>query len=191
MNDNTFQLRQFFQIHAGVIFLKQSAALFKLYAFPYLVLLMRILFGVGWFLAGLTKITEKSWYSKPGIFLHDYLVQAAQKPQTPDFYKVFINEIALNHVMFLNYVIPVVQIAIGILLMVGLFIKQDILFCLFMHINFILSGNMNLTSLVLYTSAFGLLLCRSYTYAYSLDRAFGRAPSEREKDPALFLSHHP
>ncbi|WP_142247997.1 DoxX family membrane protein [Alkalihalobacterium alkalinitrilicum] len=138
----------------------------------FLFVLMRILFGVGWLLAGVTKITEKFWFKEPGLFLKDYLIISLQNSHVPTFYKSFIENIALEHVMVLNYVIPIVQIILGIFLIAGLFTIPSILTCLFMHINFILSGNMNLMSLILYTSAFSLIIFRSDVYHLSLDKYF-------------------
>jgi thiosulfate dehydrogenase [quinone] large subunit len=140
--------------------------------FPSLIVLLRVLFGVGWLLAGVTKITEKLWFKEPGQFLKDYLLNSLQSPNVPPFYKTFLENIALEHVMVLNYVIPIIQIIIGMFLITGLFTMPSILACLFMHINFILSGNMNLISLILYTSAFSLIIFRSNIYHYSLDKYF-------------------
>lgn len=153
----------------------------KHHIFPFLVVLMRISFGGGWLLAGITKITDKGWFRQPSVFLQDYLETALTKPNVPEFYKDFIKHLCLPYVDLYNYVIPCVQIVIGILLIVGLFTLPSVLICLFMHINFILSGNMNLLSLVLYTSAFGLLLCGSHTYSLSLDGLFKRVPSFAQK----------
>jgi thiosulfate dehydrogenase [quinone] large subunit len=140
--------------------------------FPSLIVLMRVLFGLGWMLAGVTKITEKSWFKEPGLFLTNYLLNSLQSSTVPTFYKAFIENIALEHTLLLNYVIPIAQIIIGIFLIVGLFTIPSILTCLFMHINFILSGNMNVTSLILYTSAFSLIIFRSHIYHFSLDKYF-------------------
>src|SRR4051794_36285612 len=114
--------------------------------FPSLIVLMRVLFGLGWLLAGVTKITKKLWFKEPGLFLNDYLINSLQLSHVPTFYKIFIENITLEHLMVLNYVIPIVQIILGIFLIAGLFTIPSILACLFMHINFILSGNMNLIS---------------------------------------------
>ncbi|MGE7907199.1 hypothetical protein ACQKNS_22645 [Peribacillus sp. NPDC094092] len=145
--------------------------------FKSLVVLMRVLFGLGWFLAGLTKITgktgEASWYEQPTVFLTEYLTKSLDKPNVPEFYKNFIDGAALNHVPFLNYTIPITQIIMGICLIVGFMTLPAIFICLFMQINFILSGNMNLLSLTLYTSAFGLLFFRKDALILSLDRYFG------------------
>ncbi|MFC0471450.1 hypothetical protein ACFFHM_13360 [Halalkalibacter kiskunsagensis] len=140
--------------------------------FSSLIVLIRILFGVGWLLAGITKITEKLWFKEPGLFLKEYLMDSLQNPNTPSFYKIFIENIVLEHVMFFNYAIPIVQMILGIFLIVGLFIIPSILICLFMHINFILSGNMNLMSLALYTSAFLLIIFQTNMYHFSLDKSF-------------------
>lgn len=140
------------------------------FVLPSLFVFMRVLFGLGWLMAGMTKITGKSWFSEPGLFLTDYLVHSLSKENVPPFYKYFIENLALEHVMLLNYLIPIAQIGLGICIILGLMTIPSILFCLFMHINFILSGNMNVISLVLYTSAFQLLLGRKYIYLFSLDR---------------------
>ena len=133
---------------------------------------VRILFGTGWLLAGLTKITEKAWFSEPGVFLTDYLIQVVANKDVPGFYRAFIEHAALPHVLVFNYAIPVAQIVVGLFLIAGLLTFPSILICLFMHINFILSGNMNAISLVLYTSAFLLLLSGNRATGLSVDRYF-------------------
>ena len=142
--------------------------------FKSLVVLMRVLFGTGWFLAGLTKITGKpgevSWFSEPDTFLTLYLKKALNKPNVPDFYKYFIKNFVLHHVDFFNYTIPVIQIIAGVCMVVGLMTIPVICICLFMQINFIISGNMNVLSLTLYTSAFGLLFCTKDAFILSVDR---------------------
>jgi uncharacterized membrane protein YphA (DoxX/SURF4 family) len=134
--------------------------------------LMRILFGLGWLMAGVTKIVGKGWFSEPGVFLQNYLVDAMGKSNVPDFYKYFIEHVVLNQVIFFNYAIPLVQIILGLFLITGFLTLPSILICLFMHVNFVLSGNMNLISLILYTSAFTLLLSGKRAYIFSFDRHF-------------------
>lgn len=144
----------------------------KRWLFSSLLVLMRVLFGVGWLLAGVTKITEKLWYKEPGVFLHDYLTSTLKNPNVPLFYKGFIENVALEYLMTLNYVIPIAQIILGVFMIMGFLTIPSILICLFMHINFILSGNMNVISLVLYTSAFTLIIFRTNTYYFSFDKYF-------------------
>ncbi|AZV42861.1 DoxX family membrane protein [Peribacillus asahii] len=150
----------------------QSKVNKKRWLFPSLIVLMRVLFGIGWLLAGVTKISEKLWFKEPGVFLNEYLISALEKPNVPLFYKIFIENVALEYMMTLNYVIPIVQIILGVLIIMGLLTIPSILICLFMHINFILSGNMNLMSLVLYTSTFTLIIFRTEIYHLSLDKYF-------------------
>lgn len=143
-----------------------------------IVVLIRVLFGTGWLLAGVTKILGEagssghSWFTQPGVFITDYLIKALDKPNVAHFYKDFIEGTALHHITFLNYTIPLVQVTIGVFLILGLFTLPSICICLFMHINFLLSGNINLISLTLYTSAFSLLLNGRRMYTLSLDRLF-------------------
>lgn len=144
----------------------------KRWLFPSLIVLLRVLFGMGWLVAGVTKIYEKLWFIEPGVFLNNYLISSLNKPNVPLFYKIFIENVALEYVMTLNYTIPIVQIILGLLIIMGLITIPSILLCLFMHINFILSGNINLISLVLYTSAFTLIIFKAYIYHFSLDKYF-------------------
>lgn len=150
----------------------------KKHVFQFLVVLMRILFGIGWLLAGVTKILGEggssghSWFAQPGVLISEYLMTALDKPNVPDFYKFFIEEVALEQVMVLNYAIPIAQVVVGLFLIAGFMTLPSILTCLFMHINFLLSGNINIMSLTLYTSAFGLLLSGRRMYSVSLDRYF-------------------
>lgn len=146
------------------------------WGWPSIVVLIRILFGAGWLLAGTTKILGEagssghSWFSQPGVFITDYLTKALDKPNVAPFYKDFIEGTAMHHITFFNYTIPIVQVVVGVLLILGVFILPSICVCLFMHINFLLSGNINLISLTLYTSAFFLLLNGRRMYSLSLDR---------------------
>jgi len=144
----------------------------KVRLFLSLFVLLRVLFGVGWLLAGATKITEKLWFKEPGVFLNEYFISSLENPDVSLFYKIFIETVALEHVMILNFVIPVVQIILGVFIIMGFITIPSILVCLIMHINFILSGNMNLMSLVLYTSAFSLIIFRTNIYHFSLDKYF-------------------
>ncbi|SDP28914.1 thiosulfate dehydrogenase [quinone] large subunit [Paenibacillus sp. yr247] len=159
--------------------------------FQFLVSLMRIFFGVGWLLAGVTKITgksgETSWFSHPEEFLEEYLTKALSKGNVPDFYKLFIEHFALNHVTFFNYAIPVAQIMIGMFLIFGFLIIPSVSVALFMHINFILSGNMNLLSLTLYTTAFVMIFCLRRVYFFSLDRYLGLEQTFAGKRRIIFL----
>jgi|GEM_PF-6605024 len=106
---------------------------------------IRMMFGLGWLLAGATKIlgetgsSEHSWFAEPGVFITGYLTKTLDKPNVPEFYKWFVENIALDQIMFLNYVIPIVQVMVGLFLIAGL-------------------------------CAFCLLLCGNRMYAFSLDR---------------------
>lgn len=172
MRDVHFKLQKELDIPNQIKESRLNKSLLK-QTFQILVTLLRISFGIGWFLAGLTKITQKNWFSEPGVFLEDYLINAMLLTNVPEFYKYFIQHVALDNVMFFNYAIPIVQLIVGVFLIMGLFILPSVSLCLFMHINFILSGNMNLISLVLYTSAFVILFCLNRVYHLSLDRKLG------------------
>ncbi|MFD0589027.1 hypothetical protein ACFQZE_13580 [Paenibacillus sp. GCM10027627] len=158
----------------------RNVRMVRIYSIAYqtLVTLMRILFGFGWFMAGLTKITgkagETSWFQHPGEFLTQYLSASLMKPQVPHFYKIFIEHFCLDWVMSFNYIIPIVQMTVGILLILGVWILPLVLITMFMHINFILSGNMNLLSLTLYTSAFGILMNLKKAHTISVPRLISR-----------------
>ncbi|WP_349409906.1 hypothetical protein [Pseudalkalibacillus sp. SCS-8] len=135
----------------------------------YLVISMRVLFGAGWSLAGITKITGKGWFAEPGVFLRQYLVDVLGKPEVPLFYKWFVEEVALESVMVLNYLIPIAQIILGVFIIMGFLTIPSVIICLVMHVNFLLSGNLNLISIVLYTSGFLLIIFRAQLYKFSID----------------------
>jgi thiosulfate dehydrogenase (quinone) large subunit len=146
--------------------------------FRYLALLLRIVYGISWVMAGVTKISgmpgKLSWFRYPGTFLTSYLTDAIDKPNVPEFYRLFLEYFALRHVTAFNYAIPLAQILLGLCLILGIGILPAVFGALFMHINFILSGNMNLISLTLYTSAFAILIVRRQgIYLCSLDRRLG------------------
>ncbi|WP_248565394.1 hypothetical protein [Paenibacillus sp. L3-i20] len=158
-----------------------------------LVTIMRILFGFGWLLAGITKITGKtgeiSWFQFPGQFLTEYLSAAALKPHVPVFYKYFIEHFCIHWVIPFNYAIPIVQIMMGIFIMMGFRILPSVLICMFMHVNFILSGNMNLISLTLYTSAFLILLNLQKSNVFSIEHL--PLLSKRKRKRKQYAHSHP
>lgn len=120
-------------------------------------------------MAGLTKETEKHWWSEPGLFLRQYLIEALDKPNVIEPYKNFLRTIVMENLLIFNYSIPVVQVIAGTLIMIGLFTLPMLLVCLFMHINFVLSGNMNEISLFLYTAVFVLFIGWGKTVSMSVD----------------------
>ena len=131
--------------------------------------MLRVAFGFAWLMAGLTKESDKHWFSEPNTFLTGYLTAARDNPEVTSYYRWFIESVALQHVSLFNYSIPIAQVIAGVFIMVGLFVLPMLLVVLFMHVNFILSGNMNEISLVLYTLAFLLLFGFRYAKRFSLD----------------------
>lgn len=141
-------------------------------SFQPLFTILRFLIGMGWLWAGIIKITEKSWFNESDIFVQNYLILALKSPDFLGFYNFFIRNIALEYSIFLKDMIPIIQIMVGISIIVGFMIFPSILICLFVHISFILSGNMNLINLVLYTSTLGILFFLKRSYFWSLDHFF-------------------
>ena len=139
---------------------------------------LRVAFGFAWLMAGLTKELEKHWFSEPGVFLTHYLTNARDNPEVNTLYRRFIDAFVLENVALFNYGIPVAQVIVGMLVVFGLFTLPMLLACLFMHVNFILSGNMNVTSLVLYTSLFILLFGHRRALPFSLDGLLGTRPTK-------------
>ncbi|MCF6139066.1 DoxX family membrane protein [Pseudalkalibacillus berkeleyi] len=152
------------------------------------ILLMRILFGFGWMLAGITKITDKGWFSNPGVFLKEYLLTVLGNPDVPGFYKWFIEWIALEHTITLNYLIPIAQIILGSLIIIGFLTVPSVITCLVMHINFLLSGNINLISIVLYTSGFMLIIFRANVYSFGLDHYLKGVPLRQINYPMPLMN---
>lgn len=132
-------------------------------------------------MAGITKETEKHWLSEPGSFLHRYLLEALDKPDVIQPYKHFIKTFVLDHILLFNYAIPITQVIAGACIIFGLFTLPALLVCLFMHVNFILSGNMNEISLVLYTSAFLLFLGWKKTVNISVDKLLQESRSRTSR----------
>ncbi|ALZ64551.1 hypothetical protein FORC13_p066 (plasmid) [Bacillus cereus] len=134
--------------------------------------LFRFLIGMGWLWAGIIKITEKSWFNESDIIVQNYVILALKSPDFLEFYNSFIRNIALEYSIFLKDAIPMIQIMFGISIIVGFMILPSILICLFIHISFILSGNMDLINLVLYASTLGILFFLKRSYVWSLDHFF-------------------
>lgn len=138
-------------------------------SFKPLFTLFRFLIGMGWLCTGIMNITEKSWFSESDIFVQNYLILALKSPDFLGFYSYFIQNIALECSVYLKDVIPILQIMVGISIIVGFMLFPSILICLFVHISFILSGNMNLIILLLYASTLVVLFFLKRSYFWSLD----------------------
>ncbi|PEK10667.1 hypothetical protein [Bacillus toyonensis] len=134
--------------------------------------LLRFLIGMGWLWTGIINITEKSWFNESDISVQNYLILALKSPGFLEFYNLFIRNIALEYSIFFKDAIPIIQIIVGICIIIGFMIFPSILICLFIHISFILSGNMNLINLVLYASTLGILVFLKRSYFWSLDHFF-------------------
>jgi|GEM_PF-5170967 len=144
---------------------------------------LRVVFGFAWLMAGVTKESEKGWFSDPNTFLTAYLSAARENPDVNGYYRWFIESVALQHVSVLNYSIPIAQIIAGTFIMLGLVTLPMLLVVLFMHVNFLLSGSINEISLVLYTSLLVLLFGLRYARRVSLDGwlACLRAPAAPDR----------
>ncbi|UQN08064.1 TQO small subunit DoxD [Deinococcus sp. QL22] len=139
--------------------------------------LLRVVYGLAWVMAGITKEIDKHWWSQPGVFLQQYLLEAIEKPHVMEPYRYFLKNFVLDHVLLFNYAIPVAQVTAGLLILIGLYALPSIIVCLFMHMNFILSGNMNEISLFLYTAAFVLLIGWRSARKISIDAYFRPVPA--------------
>jgi len=115
-------------------------------------LLVRLYVGYLWLMAGWDKITSDVWVgSQAGVAVKGFLTGALTKtggahPDVSSWYAYFIEHFALNHTVALSYMVAYGEVAVGIALIIGLFVGVSAFFGMFMNINYLFAGTVSINA---------------------------------------------
>lgn len=113
-------------------------------------LLVRVYVGYAWLMAGWAKVTSPLWTgSQAGVAVQGFLMGALNKttgehPDVSSWYAYFIEHVALNHTALLSYMVAYGEVAIGIALILGIFVGISAFFGLFMNFNYLFAGTVSI-----------------------------------------------
>jgi thiosulfate dehydrogenase [quinone] large subunit len=129
-------------------------------------LIIRIYVGWAWLEAGWSKFNNPAWAgSEAGTALTGFLNGALKKttglhPDVQGWYGDLIQNVALPNAEALSYIVTYAEIAIGVLLIAGLFTGIAAFFGSFMNMNFLLAGAVSTNPILLFLQLFLVLAWR-------------------------------
>ena len=132
---------------------------------------LRLFIGLGWFRAGISKLTKPGWYN--GDALQKFLVEHLDKGDIvfPP-YEFLVNNLFLPNVALLSWIIVIGQILCGISILAGAFTNLALMMGLIMNLNFILAGAPNPSAF--YVMIQIVLLLSNTGAILGLDKFFSR-----------------
>ncbi|MCP8967716.1 DoxX family membrane protein [Ectobacillus ponti] len=108
----------------------------------FILFIVRLYVGWVWFSHGFNKIMSKNFDATQ--FLQHAVAQAdAANPTVRSWWAFIVKYAFLPNVEILNYVIPVAELLIGILILAALFTNHAIYFALFLNFVYLLSGSLD------------------------------------------------
>jgi thiosulfate dehydrogenase [quinone] large subunit len=130
-------------------------------------LLLRVYVGYEWIMASLEKIASPMWVGpQAGVALRAFLQAAVNTKACPCstaswWYAIFINNVALPHVMAFSYLIAFGEFAAGLGLVLGAFTGIAAFFGAFMNLNYLFAGTVSINPLFLLLQLFLILAWRN------------------------------
>lgn len=112
-------------------------------------LIIRLYVGYSWITAGLSKISSDVWVgAQAGTAVKGFLLGALTKtsgahPDVSSWYAYFIEHFAINHTVLFSYLVTYGEIAIGVTLILGLFVGISSFFGAFMNFNYLFAGTVS------------------------------------------------
>jgi thiosulfate dehydrogenase (quinone) large subunit len=131
-------------------------------------LLLRLWLGYEWLKAGIEKFTGSGWVGASagqainGFFDGAIKSSQGEKATVTGWYAAVIENVAQPAAGLLTYLIPLAEVAVGALLIVGLWTGLAALIGALLNLNFLLAGTLGLNPLMI---AFALLLVAAWTVA--------------------------
>ncbi len=138
-------------------------------------LVLRLYLGYAWLMAGWEKITSAVWVGpQAGVALHGFLANALTKtagdhPDVSSWYAYFLSHVAMNHTVLLSYLVAYGELAVGIALILGLFVGITSFFGITMNFNYLFAGTTSINPLFVLIEIFLILAWRTAGYI-GLDR---------------------
>ncbi|AZI41598.1 DoxX family membrane protein [Deinococcus psychrotolerans] len=121
-------------------------------------LLLRLWLGYNWLTSGIEKFGDPTWVgAESGKAIRTFFAKAIASSQGPDatvtgWYAAVLKAVAQPSAGVLTYLIPVAEVTIGALLLLGLLTGLAALIGALLNLNFLLSGSLGLNPLMLTVS---------------------------------------
>lgn len=136
--------------------------------------IIRVYLGFSWLFAGWEKFYDSAWTSGNTLttFLNTALTHTATAylatpipniyfvPAVPTWYAYFLEHVVLPNTHFFTMLIPTIEVAIGLMLILGLFVGFSAFFGAFMNTNYLLAGALSTNPLMLVLSFFLIMAWR-------------------------------
>lgn len=138
-------------------------------------LIVRVYVGWAWLMAGLDKVGESAWTGEnAGAAVEGFVGRALEKttgnhPDVQMWYAWFLENGVLPYADVYGYVIAYGEVAVGVALILGLFVGIAAFFGIFMNANFLLAGTVS-TNPVLFILSLGILMAWRVAGYIGLDR---------------------
>jgi thiosulfate dehydrogenase [quinone] large subunit len=126
-------------------------------------------------MAGWGKVLSPVWTgSQSGVAVRGFLTGALAKttgehPDVSSWYAFFINHFAMNHTVLLSYLVAYGEVAVGVGLILGLFVGITSFFGMTMNFNYLFAGTTSVNPLFILLELLLLLAWRTSGYI-GLDR---------------------
>lgn len=135
----------------------------------------RLYIGYEWVVAGWEKAINPVWFgSKAGVAITGFVNNALTKtagahPDVQGWYAYFLKNFVLPNADIFSYLIVIGELAVGIALILGIFVGASALVGTFMNANFLLAGTVSTNPIFIF---FQILLILAYRTAgwYGFDR---------------------
>jgi thiosulfate dehydrogenase [quinone] large subunit len=138
-------------------------------------LLVRLYVGYAWLMAGWEKVMDPAWFGlSAGAGMSGFIQGAIAKtagahPAVQGWYAAFLQSVVQPNLVVWANAISLGELAVGLGLIVGLFVGTAAFFGAFMNLNFLLAGTTS-TNPILLTLSLGLILARRVAGRTGLDR---------------------
>jgi thiosulfate dehydrogenase (quinone) large subunit len=138
-------------------------------------LVVRVYVGYEWFMAGWDKLQNPAWVGEnAGAAVTGFLNGALSKtsglhPDVSGWYASFIQNVALPNAETFSYLVVYGEVAIGVALILGLFVGISAFFGTFLNLNFLFAGTVSTNPILLLLQLFLILAWRVAGW-WGLDR---------------------
>lgn len=146
---------------------KVARFLFADTRFAWVWLVLRVYVGWEWVSAGLEKVSSPLWVgSRAGTALQGFLSGALTKaagsnPAVSSWYAFFVSNVALRHLVLFSYLVSFGELAVGLGLVLGIFVGIASFFGAFMNFNYLFAGTVSINPLLLFIELFLILAWRT------------------------------
>lgn len=154
---------------------KVARFLFADTRFAWVWLALRVWVGWQWISAGWEKATSAAWVGpQAGSALQGFLTGTVASatgvhPAVSSWYAFFVSHVAMQHLVLFSYLVTFGELAVGVGLVLGIFVGIAAFFGAFMNFNYLFAGTVSINPLLLFLELFLILAWRTAGW-WGIDR---------------------